>query len=751
MRTAVPSHRHWVWRHRAFGDGLQKYRLNLIIMLLPPLLHVALFAFFAGLHFFLLPLHRALAWAIGIAGIILAGLYTLLSLALPAWYGDCPMSTPLVEQLQYLLVSGYRQILGRVKAWNGRSLNEGPSAPDGSTNYHEERLFRSTTVHLRSSSALMWMVNHFRNSHEISVALEAIGVLPTFDHRENHAVNEPEKRRALRDAISFRVHHLSSPAGADSSDAERVGLLRTCAYLTVIGEKEDHTTFRSAELVPQCKTIRTHDAHFVYQAIIQPEQEILQTLTYLENWLLDGTSRDGRDIPVTASSLEIWLSGTVDRLVSEDKPIPLTLGQLATILRCCIFVGKAGDARDRSLAENSSHFRKDRLIRAENRSRRETGIAFIIGSRVLKCAAKDWPNLADTKIAPIEAKIKGLGIGVAWIFRSIWIWGNLFQSSPNQEHCKKTLHAVCAALLGHISSRTAPVNDPADLAFIMGGLNCLISGDSRVTRWTAESLVGPMDLLSRIVRHVTDPDRQAIGTPWELASTTLAQIFHEITCDEDLCQNELLVQRISSIIEDLGKRHFSRSPFSIGMAIAPPTDSSQILSSGQLALLHRPIGDTSVSFSSIWASACRIWPQASSSYSVKLFEVATEISRLLASSAWLTPSHSSTAIDLARDLLAPEEMPAMKHEQHAAQLMQYIDRISPHLRAELDERWRRRNDAQAGSLVADIDPPVAASTSTEPPGQEGGDGMLIPAGTLGVIPVEEEGEGSAVVSGLSGA
>lgn len=78
--------------------GIEKWQVPLIIGLLPTLLHLSLFLFFAGLVVFLFTLNYTIASVVAaIASIVYLAYVD--SILLPIWYAECPYKTPLSSYL----------------------------------------------------------------------------------------------------------------------------------------------------------------------------------------------------------------------------------------------------------------------------------------------------------------------------------------------------------------------------------------------------------------------------------------------------------------------------------------------------------------------------------------------------------------------------------------------------------------------------------------------------------------------------
>lgn len=108
--------RDWCHRRVFYSHGVTAWHVETFISVLPLLLHLALFLFFAGVASLLLPLSPFLGIWISTLGASLCIFYVL-STAVPFWWPDCPSATPLIAQLGRawlavlrLLISGLRAI-----------------------------------------------------------------------------------------------------------------------------------------------------------------------------------------------------------------------------------------------------------------------------------------------------------------------------------------------------------------------------------------------------------------------------------------------------------------------------------------------------------------------------------------------------------------------------------------------------------------------------------------------------------------
>ncbi|KAF9027428.1 hypothetical protein BDZ89DRAFT_1160808 [Hymenopellis radicata] len=81
--------------------GLEKWRVLIIIGMLPIIMHISLMLFFAGLTLFFIPLRVSLAWAVGSITVLVCVLY-LVSNVIPIIFPQCPYQTPLTDFIHHL-------------------------------------------------------------------------------------------------------------------------------------------------------------------------------------------------------------------------------------------------------------------------------------------------------------------------------------------------------------------------------------------------------------------------------------------------------------------------------------------------------------------------------------------------------------------------------------------------------------------------------------------------------------------------
>ncbi|KAK0492202.1 hypothetical protein EDD18DRAFT_1258380, partial [Armillaria luteobubalina] len=102
-------------RHFRYA-GFEKWHVQVIIGLLPVLMHIALALFLSGLVIFLQPLRAALSWII-CAGTVLVYTAYVVEIILPIIFPECPYRTPLCD----LVYISLRHIIPRV-TWEHKDM-----------------------------------------------------------------------------------------------------------------------------------------------------------------------------------------------------------------------------------------------------------------------------------------------------------------------------------------------------------------------------------------------------------------------------------------------------------------------------------------------------------------------------------------------------------------------------------------------------------------------------------------------------
>ncbi len=94
LPSGTPRDRCFVRQYRYLG--FQKWRVEVIVGVLPVLMHLALALFFIGLSLFLHPLRAALSWVVCAGTVLLIVAYAIVTI-LPMCFPQCPYRTPLCD------------------------------------------------------------------------------------------------------------------------------------------------------------------------------------------------------------------------------------------------------------------------------------------------------------------------------------------------------------------------------------------------------------------------------------------------------------------------------------------------------------------------------------------------------------------------------------------------------------------------------------------------------------------------------
>ncbi|KAF9033778.1 hypothetical protein BDZ89DRAFT_1111241 [Hymenopellis radicata] len=153
-------------------EGLQAWRVPLIIGLLPALMHLSLGIFFIGLIIFLAQLYPASAYVVGLFALIAYSAY-FASLILSAAHPQCPYKTPLSNQLYVLL----RPLLFPAVYAPDKSIRE---AETTMVVTRQDNDYFSVDV-------LEWVFANSTNPSARSIILQSFGGFPKHFHDPLHA------------------------------------------------------------------------------------------------------------------------------------------------------------------------------------------------------------------------------------------------------------------------------------------------------------------------------------------------------------------------------------------------------------------------------------------------------------------------------------------------------------------------------------------------------------------------------------
>ncbi|KAF5312163.1 hypothetical protein D9619_002728 [Psilocybe cf. subviscida] len=164
-------------------QGIKGYRMSAIVEIIPMLLHISLFFFFAGLVAFLAPLNAGLEYLILSILIGSCGLYILVSV-LPVLDLSCPFWTPLSKNVWYILYK--LQAIQRTDA-NGNQI----SVPSEMSEARENDAIQIGHARdERDLSAICWTIRSQREDHEFEPFVEIIpSVVSGFEYSSKWLIN----------------------------------------------------------------------------------------------------------------------------------------------------------------------------------------------------------------------------------------------------------------------------------------------------------------------------------------------------------------------------------------------------------------------------------------------------------------------------------------------------------------------------------------------------------------------------------
>jgi len=166
-RAVIESQKRWAWRHMVYRGGLDRWRIEAFIAVLPVMLHVALFLFLAGLALFVRTLHTGLADTVAGLAVAMGTLYLAATL-MPIWQGDCPTVTPLLR-LGYGIWRKLRIVISRL--WR---------TPNSVTEFlpaFDEAVLLGDNGNGRTRRVLKWMLRTLVDREDVLVTLAALGSL----------------------------------------------------------------------------------------------------------------------------------------------------------------------------------------------------------------------------------------------------------------------------------------------------------------------------------------------------------------------------------------------------------------------------------------------------------------------------------------------------------------------------------------------------------------------------------------------
>ncbi|SJL00656.1 uncharacterized protein ARMOST_03969 [Armillaria ostoyae] len=209
LPSGTPRERSLLRQFR-FG-GLQKWRVLVIIGLLPALMHTALAIFFVGLVIFLGPLRESIAWVVGTVTVVAYTAY-LIAHVLPLFFPQCPYRTSLhclrrSEMNSHATMT--RESASNVVNW--KSLKE-----------LESDAVQSVWGEL-SVEALHWLFSMSSNPTVHSIVIQAIGSLhPALQSKAQGLFNNIDLMESTVECLSRPSRIYQTPLPGLETKLERL-------------------------------------------------------------------------------------------------------------------------------------------------------------------------------------------------------------------------------------------------------------------------------------------------------------------------------------------------------------------------------------------------------------------------------------------------------------------------------------------------------------------------------------------------
>ncbi|KAK0463650.1 uncharacterized protein EV420DRAFT_1100725 [Desarmillaria tabescens] len=242
LPSGTPRDRCFVRQYRYMG--FQKWHVEVIVGLLPVLMHLALALFFVGLSLFLHPLRAALSRVICTGTVLLIVAYTVMTI-LPMCFPQCPYRTPLCDltyppynYIAFLFQKHYNRLLERIRKEEVEPMDN-TKAKLNSLKQLELDAVEKVSIRL-SVEALHWLFSVSSNPTVQSVVVESIGGLPmealvdvNAVFRGSPSIDDVRKNLLLsltRNYYTNRTLKIVDMPSAMKHKFER--LLRSCMFIS---------------------------------------------------------------------------------------------------------------------------------------------------------------------------------------------------------------------------------------------------------------------------------------------------------------------------------------------------------------------------------------------------------------------------------------------------------------------------------------------------------------------------------------
>ena len=601
VRADVASNRAWAWRHRAFHRGLEDFHFNTIISTLPLMIHLSLFAFFAGLAIYLLPLHRPLAVTIATGVIIVVFTYIILCVIVPIVRGNCPMSTPIVDHMQHF---GHRVIRTLawlwhciVSAWSRRSLSlsdlpELSKSRDLET-FLEDRLLGGSHGPKLSADALSWMLQHFRNHDYITVALEAVGALNIYRHHGTFADDNLDR---IRKTVVWRDQVLATRPAAEVSVIERAHIMRAAVSVQILSREFCDPKLSQLKVIDLSASDRDYGAQLIRAALIGTPRALMDSL--FSCTIEDSSQNVIRCID--KAGLALWSAQVTERLIPGETLSPpgidLSLGHLA-VLAWSIVTASLPDEHGHQLRASPASSLENAVVSLE--APYHGVLARRITARAAALVQYQYNDIfRDSEYG-------------TWILEALPVWFEAVRKAPDTGALTE-LRLLYDTLLSQLAVSTTLVTygEPHGLLHAVSNFT---TQDFSSSLWSNDALLGALELLLRLHQHA-----EARGRLTPAILTATCSLFEHIAVLPRTIPH-VLTSRMIDIIRLLDRRQSRRVLVrwrgGCPGEYAEPLAHVQ-LPPGRLSLLHRPEAPVDQSsgsealpkayFQSVWTSACTL-------------------------------------------------------------------------------------------------------------------------------------------------
>ena len=367
MRRHVGSQRQWAWRHLVYRKGLEKWGMDAFISTLPLMLHLSLLLFFIGMVVFL----TNLDWVI--VGFVLpltvaAVVFYVSATVAPLWFGDCPTATPIMRQGRHALEFLHNKLRRRLffvqesirRRFDPQSWREVPFVPTSWDLPAYDEKGRSARW---DAMILCWMVTSLPAAEEIEVALDAVGSLDSFEHRNELHLNPNGVDGGVPidgDVLCLGSVSIAATArfqrlceGATGGDAIAIShCIRTLFALSihsVVGLPLPDSRLPAAyNLLNRWANTPIYDLHILCNAF-SGKLEVLELRDTLNQWQNDASPATG-ETPFISSS--VALSFLRGRFYTPEEAMSMAL--IYSMLSAS-FISSVLDADRRRTALNVLH------------------------------------------------------------------------------------------------------------------------------------------------------------------------------------------------------------------------------------------------------------------------------------------------------------------------------------------------------------------------------------------------------------